>query len=140
MKKEVNDKGGGSRGKGVSGMGKPLKDKAGRLIATIISFILIFALYVFIIRSQSELALVLYKAFYIVFVILLVATIVLNGGFSKDIPEPSQLRDSWTDEQKSKFIRLLTVGKKWAKRLMVVLLPMMAVIIFDIAYLFWFSS
>lgn len=123
-----------------TGRNKPSRRTVRRVAVMLATFIAVFAVYVLIIRSETQAAFIAYCAYYVFFTVLLAAVILLNGGFTKDIPEPSQLRDSWSDEQKEKFIRRLTAGKKWARRLMYLLVPMMATVMFDLIYTFWLSS
>ena len=107
-----------------------------KLITVVVCFIAVFTVYILLIKLQLMTGI---KIFYIVTAGLLIVTVILNGGFNKDIPKPEQLRDSWSDETKQKFINTLIFGKKWAKRLMYLLLPMLIAVMIDVVYLFWFS-
>lgn len=113
------------------------KELAKKLIAIAVCFAAVFTVYILLIKLQLLTGI---KIFYIATAVLLVVTVVMNGGFNKDVPRPEQLRESWSDETKQKFINILTVGKKWAKRLMYLLLPMLIAVMIDIIYLFWFSK
>ena len=113
------------------------KELARKLIVTAVCFAAVFTVYILLVKFQLMTGV---KIFYIVTSVLLIVTVVLNGGFNKDIPKPEQLRESWSDETKQKFIKALTLGKKWAKRLMYLLLPMLIAVMIDIIYLFWFTK
>ena len=108
-----------------------------KLIAVAVCFITVFTVYILLVKLQLMTGI---KIFYIVTAGLMIVTVILNGGFNKDIPKPEQLRDSWSDETKQKFINTLVFGKKWAKRLMYLLLPMLIAVMIDIVYLFWFKK
>lgn len=113
-----------------------VKIPAKKMLGVFISFVLVFAVFILIIKLEWMPGVYI---FYTATGLLLIAVFVLNGGFSKDIPDKTQLRDSWSDQKKENFINTLKTGKKWAKRLMYPLLPMLIAVMIDIIYLFWFA-
>lgn len=120
---------------------KPGKKLSANAAKTIISLLLCFGaaflIYVLILKYEFALG---YHLLYIVTGVLCCVVVVLNGGFSKSVPSPEQLRDDWDDEKKQKFISRIEKGKAIAKKLMIVLVPLLAVIMIDIISLFWTKS
>ncbi len=116
---------------------KPSKQAVSTLIKLVVSFVVVIGVYILIIKYQSMVGMV---AFYIATGVLLVACVILNGGLNKDIPSPEMLRDSWSYEKKQKFIKAMVKGKKLAKDLIIVLLPMLTAVMIDIIYLFWLQD
>ena len=109
---------------------------AKKLMFTALWFVVVLAAYIFILKYESMTG---YILLYVLTAVLLVACIVLNGGFNKDIPTPDDLRDSWSAEKKERFIKALVKGKELAGRLMYLLLPMLITVMIDLVYLFWIS-
>ena len=126
--------------RGAGGSGRPSKETVKKVAIIIGILVAVFTVYTLIVRSDTEIGFYCYCAYYIFFTVLLIAVIVLNGGFSKDVPTPEQLRESWSDKKKEKFIARLKTGKKWAKRLMYLLVPVMITIMFDLAYTFFLAD
>jgi len=125
------------RREAIAGVSAPLSGRATliKVITLALCFALIFSLYILIIRMEWMVGV---YVFYGLTALLLIVVFVLNGGFNKTIPDRSQLRDSWSDDTKDRFIAFVTVGKKWSKRLMYILLPMLLTVMIDIVYMFWF--
>ena len=61
--------------------------------------------------------------------------IILNRGVSNDVPTKDQLKDTMTDEEKEKFIENLVNSRKKAKKLLLVLIPLVFTLLFDMLYL-----
>ncbi len=118
-------------------MTKPSKQATGTLIKLVISFIVVIGVYILIIRAQSMIGM---TVFYSLTGLLLIACVILNGGLNKDIPTPEMLRDSWSEQKKQKFIAAIVKGKKLAKSIIILLLPMLVVVMIDVIYLFWLKD
>ncbi len=113
------------------------KQLAKKLCITCISFIAVFAYYILMLKTQNIIGV---GILYTLTGVTLIATVVFNGGFNKDIPTPEQLRDSWSAEKKERFIKMLVKGKAIAKNMMFVLFPLLVVVMIDLAYLYWFNG
>lgn len=110
---------------------------AGKLF---LSFAVIFSLYHILLKAavviNNKFLYDFTVIFYIVATCILFAVFVfMNKGLSNDIPTKEQLTDEWTDEQKTKFIEDLKVSRKKAKKVLIILIPFIMTLLFDIVYL-----
>ncbi len=84
----------------------------------------------------QEITLIVYSG---VLTILLVIFIIMNKGISKDIPTKEVLRDDWSDEKKEKFIESYVTGKQKARKLLLIIIPLILTLLIDMIYLFYFN-
>ena len=70
--------------------------------------------------------------------VLCVTFVILNKGISNDIPTKEQLRDDWDDAKKEKYITDLIAGKKKAKKLLFILIPLIFTLLYEVMYLTFF--
>lgn len=107
----------------------------------ILSFVIIFSLYQLGLKLgelyNPTIITVVVVTYVIATTILAVAFIIMNKGVSNDIPTKEQLRDDMSDEEKEKFIADLTESRKKAKKLLLVLIPLIFTLLFDMLYLFF---
>ena len=73
----------------------------------------------------------LFYAYYAALLVLIVVGIVINRGVSFDLPEPEQLSDKMSDEEKHEYIEKLRTGHERAKKLLVVIVPLLFTLLFD---------
>lgn len=71
--------------------------------------------------------------------VLLVIFIIMNKGISKDIPTKEVLPDEWDDEKKESFIESYVTGKQKARKLLLIIIPLIVTILIDMIYLFYFN-
>ena len=107
----------------------------------ILSFVIIFSLYQLGLKLgelyNPTIITVVVVTYVIATTILAVAFIIMNKGVSNGIPTKEQLRDDMSDEEKEKFIADLTESRKKAKKLLLVLIPLIFTLLFDMLYLFF---
>ncbi len=105
----------------------------------VLSFVIIFSLYHFGLKLGEIYTPVIITVVVVTYVIatsvLAAAFIIMNRGVSNDIPTKEQLRDDMTDEEKEKFIESLIASRKRAKKLLLVLIPLIFTLLFDMLYL-----
>ena len=113
---------------------------AGKLL---LSFTIIFSIYLFSLNyAEAHKSPLLQQIVLIIYcsatTVLACAFIFLNRGISNDIPKKEQLRDDWADEKKEEFIEKYIQSKNKAKKLLIVLIPLIFTILFDTIYLLYF--
>ena len=85
-------------------------------------------------NANSEKHPVFFYAFYVYYIalILLVAVfIIVNRGFSRDVPTPEQLSDAMTQGEKEEYINKLKKAHENGKRILVILIPLLFTVLFD---------
>ncbi len=107
-----------------------------RLAVLALNFILLFALYRIFIRLLWPGGTYL---LYVAAAALFVAYFVMNRGLGKPVTDPQELPDEWTHKEKSDYIAKVTAAHERAKKLLYVLLPLVAVLMIDIISLFYFA-
>ena len=113
---------------------------AGKLL---LSFTIIFGLYVTLLKiAENNRSLLMQDIVMIVYssvtTIVLCIFIVLNRGISKDIPTKEQLNENWSDEKKTQFIENYVKSKEKAKKWLIILIPLLFTLLFDMMYLVLF--
>ncbi len=114
---------------------------AGKLL---ISFAVIFSVYQFCLKLaetnnsvwMQNLTLIIYSG---ATTVIAVIFIIKNRGVSNDIPTPEQLPDTWSTDEKTKFIEDLIKSKNSAKKLLIVLIPLILTLLIDMIYLFYIN-
>ena len=106
-------------------------------------FVVIFGIYQFCLKLAEIYAnRVICDVVVIVYVIattvLAAVFIIMNRGVSNDIPTKEQLRDTMSDDEKEKFINDLIESRKKAKKLLLILIPLIFTLLFDMLYLLFF--
>lgn len=107
-----------------------------------INFVIIYGLFLFGLKMAEIYRLeFLVKVIYIVYIsattVLASVFIFMNRGISNDVPTKEQLRDDWSDEKKEEFIKDLIQSRKKAKKLLLILIPLIFTLLFDTVYLFF---
>lgn len=69
--------------------------------------------------------------------VLLVLFVILNGGFSRDAPTIDMIDKSVDPKKAEKTIALILRGKKLAKPLMFIIIPVTFTLFADVLLLFW---
>ena len=104
-------------------------------------FIIIFGLYQLGLKLGELYNPIIITAVVVTYVIattiLAAVFIIMNRGVSNDIPTKEQLRDDMSDEEKEKFITDLIESKRKAKKILLVLIPLIFTLLFDMVYLFF---
>ena len=104
-------------------------------------FIIIFGLYQLGLKLGELYNPIIITAVVVTYVIattiLAAVFIIMNRGVSNDIPTKEQLRDDMSDEEKEKFITDLIESKRKAKKSLLVLIPLIFTLLFDMVYLFF---
>ncbi|MBQ4117117.1 MAG: hypothetical protein IJD37_07050 [Clostridia bacterium] len=107
----------------------------------ILSFIIIFSLYQLGLKLgelyNPVIITVVVVTYVIATTVLAAAFIIMNRGISNDIPTKEQLNDNMSDEEKEKFIADLIESRKKAKKILLVLIPLIFTLLFDMLYLFF---
>ena len=75
--------------------------------------------------------------YYIIITVLLLAILFLNKGFSRNELTPDMLEDSVPREEAARICANVNRQKKLAKKLMLVLVPFVFAVFFDLLYLFY---
>ncbi len=107
-----------------------------RLAVLAVNFILLFALYRIFLKLQWPVGTYLY---YVAAAGLFIAYFTINRGLGKPVTDPQELPDEWTHKEKSDYIARVTAAHERAKKLLYVLMPLIAVLMIDIITLFYFS-
>lgn len=107
----------------------------------ILSFVIIFGLYQLGLKFgeiyNPVIITVVVVTYVIATTVLASAFIIMNRGVSNDIPTKEQLNDDMSDEEKEKFIADLIESRKKAKKILLVLIPLIFTLLFDMLYLFF---
>ncbi len=91
----------------------------------------------YLISIKLEIAL-LYVLLYVFTALLAVSAFALSGAGAKEIPKKSDLRDDLDDKFKDRLIAFLTKGREISKILMLILLPLLFILGFDIVKVMFF--
>lgn len=107
----------------------------------VLSFVIIFGLYQLCLKLgelYNQLIITAVVLTYVIATTILAAVfIIMNRGVSNDIPTKEQLRDDMSNEEKEKFINDLIESKRKAKKILLVLIPLIFTLLFDMIYLFF---
>lgn len=107
----------------------------------ILSFVIIFSLYQLGLKLgeiyNPIIITVVVVSYVIATTILAAAFIIMNKGISNDIPTKEQLSDNMSNEEKEMFISDLIESKRKAKKILLVLIPLIFTLLFDMIYLFF---
>ena len=107
----------------------------------VLSFVIIFSLYQLGLKLgeiyNPTIITVVVVTYVIATTILAAVFIIMNRGVSNDIPTKEQLNDNMSDEEKEKFIADLTESKRKAKKILLILIPLIFTLLFDMVYLFF---
>ena len=109
----------------------------------LLSFTIIFGLYVTLLKVaeinrsflMQDIVMIVYSS---VTTVVFCIFIVLNRGISRDIPTKEQLNQSWSDSQKTEFIEKYVKSKEKAKKWLIILIPLLFTLLFDMMYLVLF--
>ena len=85
---------------------------------------------------------VLYKAglygiidcLYILLAVLFVVVFYLSGAMAKRLPEKDELNPRWDDARKEKFLSRMKRNRELSIKLIIPLVPLMAVVAFDLIF------
>lgn len=110
----------------------------------LISFVIVFSVYQLCIQIAAKTGILLIQDITLALytgatTVLAAAFIIMNRGVSNDIPTPEQLPRDWTDRRKKEFIENYAASKKKAKKLLIVLIPLLFTLLIDVVYLFYFN-
>lgn len=119
-------------------MSKPPSHEVQKRIYYLVgSFFGIITLY--IILRKLELTL-LVDCIYIATSALFVVYFYLSYGFAKDLPTKDDLNPAWSEERRSRYAERIRRNKEKSKALIYPMLPLMAVMAFDLIMRAFFSS
>lgn len=108
-----------------------------RLFYLIGSFVGIVTLYAFLFKAELTLAI---DCLYIVASTLFVVYFYLSHGFAKTLPTKDELNPAWSEERRAAYAEKLVRNKERSKALIYPMLPLMAVMAFDLVYRAFFAS
>ncbi len=114
----------------------PSPDIKKRFYTLIASFLLIVTLYAVIFRLELDIAIIF---LYIATSALFVLYFYLSYGFAKELPGEDDLNPAWTKEKRKKYAERIKRNKELSKSLIAILVPLMAVMAFDMLYRAFFS-
>ena len=103
------------------------------LLVLILNFILLFALYQLLLRAESVVGMYLYLG---AVAVLAVAYYIINRGFGKPITDPALLPEEWSHKEKCDYVELVKSRHEKAKKLLLWLFPLIAVLLIDVAEVF----
>lgn len=144
MARKIKKKRVSSEGDAKKDIQKSFKEFNWRLLGKLLlSFTVIFGLYVTLLKvaeinrsfMMQDIVMIVYSS---VTTIVLCIFIVLNRGISKDIPTKEQLNQKWSDEEKTEFIESYVKSKEKAKKWLIILIPLLFTLLFDMMYLILF--
>lgn len=101
------------------------------------SFFGVITLYAVMFKLELTLLLDL---LYVVTSVLLVVYFYMSYGFAKTLPTKDELNPAWSEEKRTRFAKRIRKNKERSKALIYPLLPLMAVMSFDIVYRAFFSG
>ncbi len=107
-------------------------------------FVIIFSVYQLALKAAvwlnepiiQEITMIVYSS---ALTVVAVIFIILNKGVSRDIPTKEVLPQDWDDEKKEIFIDKYIRSKEKAKKLLLVLIPLILTLMIDMVYLFYFN-
>ncbi|MBE6611509.1 MAG: hypothetical protein E7632_03355 [Ruminococcaceae bacterium] len=106
------------------------------IVSTLAAFVLLEG--VIQLEAQAGLSFsIITLVYYIAAALLVLAIIFLNRGFSKKELTPDMLDEGTPPEEAEKICALVNSQKKLAKKVMLVLVPILFAIFFDLMYLFY---
>lgn len=108
-----------------------------RLYYLVGSFFGIVTLYIFLFKAELTL---LIDLIYIVTSVLFVVYFYLSYGFAKTLPTKDDLNPAWSEEKRIRYAERIAKNKARSKNLIYPLLPLMAVMAFDMIYRAFFAS
>ena len=129
---------------GRKNLRKSLEELNWRLVGKLLlSFTVIFGLYVTLLKVaeinrsflMQDIVMIVYSS---VTTVVLCIFIVLNRGISRDIPTKEQLNSKWSDKEKTEFIEKYVKSKEKAKKWLIILIPLLFTLLFDMMYLILF--
>lgn len=114
------------------------------LVRLAASFVVIFGTYVFLIKlAEKNGSLLLQEITLWAYLILTTVVgslfIIWNRGVSRDIPTPRDLPADWSDAKKEEFIEKYIASKAKAKKLLIILIPLLLTFFIDIINVFFFG-
>jgi len=107
-----------------------------RLFYLIGSFVGIATLYAFLFSQKMTLVI---DCLYLIASALFVVYFYLSYGFAKVLPTKDELNPAWSEEKRARYAEKLVRNKEYSKALIYPLLPLMAVMAFDIVYRAFFA-
>lgn len=107
-------------------------------------FVIVFGIYQLLLHLAvwlnepviQEITLIVYSS---ALTVLLVVFVILNKGISNDLPTKEVLPSDWDEEKKESFIESYVKGKQKAKKLLLIIIPLIATLLIDMIYLFYFN-
>ncbi|MBQ8510158.1 MAG: hypothetical protein IJ493_09665 [Clostridia bacterium] len=108
----------------------------GLMLATIAAFAVLEA-FISLEASKGMTYSIVTIVYYVIVTVLLIAIVLLNGGFSKEQLTPDMISESVDREEAARICERANQRKQYAKKLMLVLVPFLFAVFFDIVYLFY---
>jgi hypothetical protein len=108
-----------------------------RLYYLVGSFFGIVTLYVILFKLELVL---LIDLLYIATSALFVAYFYLSHGFAKTLPTKDELNPAWSEEKRIRYAERIRVNKERSKALIYPLIPLMAVMAFDMVWRAFFAQ
>lgn len=78
--------------------------------------------------------------YYGLLLVTLTVFLIMNGGFTRDVPTPDMLNEKWDAARKERFIHNLVERRKKAKWLLYIIIPLLFTLGLDMIYLFFLSG
>ncbi len=114
----------------------PSPETQKRLFYLIGSFVGVITLYIFLFREELTLII---DCLYLIASALFVVYFYMSYGFAKTLPTKDELNPAWSEEKRIRYAEKLTRNKERSKILIYPLLPLMAVMAFDLVYRAFFA-
>lgn len=108
-----------------------------RLYYLVGSFFGIISLYIILFKLELML---LIDLIYIVASVLFVVYFYMSHGFAKTLPTKDDLNPAWSEEKRIRYAERIRQNKERSKALIYPLLPLMAVMAFDMVWRAFFAS
>ena len=105
----------------------------GYLLIETVAVMLLFSVCVYGVGSVW-LGKIVYFAYLILGVALLVAAVGLNGGFDTEVPSPDDITGNLSLSQREAFVEKIKVRKAWAKKVLFFDFPFLLCLLLDTIY------
>lgn len=107
------------------------------LLQLIISCVVVMAIYQTALYFQFKPIMWIY---YVLLIVSVLAFIYFNKGINRKVVTWEQLPEEWSDAEKDSFIIKLNKHKKIAKKILLLIIPLLFTFAFDVMYLFFLED
>ncbi|MBQ7364945.1 MAG: hypothetical protein IJW46_05050 [Clostridia bacterium] len=116
---------------------KPSPEAQKKVYYLVASFAAVITLYTVLFKLEYR---VIIDCLYLVTSVLFVVYFYMSYGFAKTLPTKEELNPAWQESRREKFAERIRRNKEYSKKLIYPLVPLMAVMAFDMIYRAFFAT